>query len=240
VADDRRDFGRFLSELRLKDLEGRKALIAELRRRKGERSVSLLLEILCDESWYLRELAVEALGEMGDMAVGPLLSLLSSGLWYSKSAAARTLGRIGDPRALRPLVGLLDDANQTVAAGAAEGLLSLSARGLALAVARALYARGPEFRERALTLVRRTHPDDARRLATLLGDDAWMNALGALSEETADGIVAASDDSREGLVWSEIAGRLSPPRLVVRADDVGAEDAAEEEEVPGDAPARGD
>lgn len=234
MAEDRREFGRFLMELRLKDLDGRKAIIADLRRRKGERSVALLLEILCDESWYLRELAIEALGEMDEIAIAPLLTLLRSGLWYSRASAAKALGLIGDRRTVLPLAALLDDANTTVAAAGAEGLIGLCRRGLSLAVARALRSRPAEARERALALMRRTDPDGGRKLAALAGSDAWMGALGELGEETVEAQVAASSDRDEGLSWDEIAGPLPPPRKTSPPPDA-SRDAPNEEDAP-DAP----
>lgn len=82
-----------LDALRRKNLEGKKNFVEELRRQKTPQALSLLLEILCDESWYLRELAIGALAEMGATAVPPLRRLLATGLWYTRAASrARSAG----------------------------------------------------------------------------------------------------------------------------------------------------
>ena len=94
--DERLETGRTLDALRRKNLEGKKNFVEELRRQKTPQALSLLLEILCDESWYLRELAIGALAEMGATAVPPLRRLLATGLWYTRAASARALGRLGD------------------------------------------------------------------------------------------------------------------------------------------------
>jgi len=168
--------------------------------------------VLCDESWFLRELAIDALGEMGDTAVPPLLTLVRSGLWFTRASAAKALGRIGDPRAVLPLVALFDDTNTTVAAAGAEGLVALCRSGSSLAAARAMRARAPEERERILVLLKRVDPDGGRKLAALVASDEWMNALGELSEQTVARIVAGSSDGAEGISWENIGGPLPSPR----------------------------
>jgi HEAT repeat protein len=104
----------FLDSLKRRNLEGKRALIADLRRRQTEKSVELLVDLLEDESWYLRELAVEALADAGEAAIPRIYAILESGLWYSRAAAARAIGRIGHVESLGKLVEMLDEANSTV------------------------------------------------------------------------------------------------------------------------------
>ena len=100
--EDKLETGRTLEALHRKNLEGKRLFIEELRRQKTTKSVSLLLEILCDESWFLRELAIGALVESGELAISPLRDVLVSGLWYTRAAAARALLRSLEPPDARP------------------------------------------------------------------------------------------------------------------------------------------
>ncbi len=99
---------------RLRTLEGKIELIAQLRSERPEKSVPLLLELLCDQSWHVRERAAEALVERGEDVIGPLSSLLDEGLWYTRACAAAALGQIGAPESLPVLIGRLHDENATV------------------------------------------------------------------------------------------------------------------------------
>jgi HEAT repeat protein len=99
---------------RLRTLEGKLELLAQLRSERPEKSVPLLLELLCDQSWHVRERATEALVERGDDVIGPLASLLDEGLWFTRACAAQALGQIGAPPSLPVLVAHLDEENATV------------------------------------------------------------------------------------------------------------------------------
>ena len=68
MSEEELNGARILERLRLKNLAGKKNLIEDLKKRKSQRSVSLLVEMLQDESWYLREQAVQALSDAGDEA----------------------------------------------------------------------------------------------------------------------------------------------------------------------------
>lgn len=160
--DERLEAGRTLEALRRKNLEGKKTFIEELRRQKNPKSVSLLLEILCDESWYLRDLAFKALVESGALAVEPLRGVLASGLWYTRAAAARALGELGDGRSAGDMLGMLTDANHTVRDAGLQSLKALASRGQAVAIARAIDALPPESRGPCQSLLQQRSPDLAQ------------------------------------------------------------------------------
>jgi len=70
--------------------------------------VQPLITALRDETWWAREAAAEALGELKDVrAVQPLIAALKNLNADVQEAAVEALGKIGDPRAVEPLIGLL-------------------------------------------------------------------------------------------------------------------------------------
>jgi len=158
----------YLEELKRRNLQGKRALVADLRRRKSDKAVAVLVDLLREESWYLRELAVEALAEMGDMAAPALNDLLVSGLWYSRAAAARALGKIGNVPGIPGLVRTLDDTNQTVQGASLASLADFVRAGHAEAVAMAFVARGPRRAEELRRLFHAVHPAAADQLTGLL------------------------------------------------------------------------
>lgn len=77
--------------------------------------IPLLLRIIEDSSWRLRELAAKELGQFGPRVVPRLLKVARSSLWYARAASCVALGEIGDVRALETCVELIKtDDNPTV------------------------------------------------------------------------------------------------------------------------------
>ncbi|MDZ4805653.1 MAG: hypothetical protein SGI90_12400 [Candidatus Eisenbacteria bacterium] len=159
--DDRIESGRAIEALRRKNLEGKRAFIEDLRQ-TDPKSISLLLEILCDESWFLRELALKSLVDIGEPARLPLRAILSSGLWYTRAAAVRALGRMGDAVSAPHILDMLEDSNRTARDAGLEAMRSLAAAGQTAALGRALAAMAPELRGARLALIERVDPDLAR------------------------------------------------------------------------------
>jgi HEAT repeat protein len=141
---------RILERLRLKNLAGKKNLIEDLKKRKSQRSVSLLVEMLEDESWYLREQAVKALADAGEEAKEPVLKVLEDGLWYARAAAAKVLGRIGGPAAVLKLTDCLLDSNMTVQGAAAAALVDIAKRSTVDDLAQPLSTRPHDVRQKAI------------------------------------------------------------------------------------------
>lgn len=166
-VDDRIESGRAIEALRRKNLEGKRAFIEELRQ-TDPKAISLLLEILCDESWFLRELALKSLVEIGEPARVPLRGILSSGLWYTRAAAVRALGRMGDAASAPHILDMLEDTNRTAREAGLEAMRSLAAAGQVVALGRALGAMAPELRGARLATIERVDPDLARQVEASL------------------------------------------------------------------------
>lgn len=145
---------KLLDRLRLENVAGKRNLIEDLKKRKSQRSMSLLVEMLQDESWYLREQAVKALSEAGSEAREPVSALLENGLWYTRAAAAKVLGEIGGEDEVGRLVDCLTDSNMTVQGAAAAALVQISKASSVEGLARALASRPPQVKHRALSCLR--------------------------------------------------------------------------------------
>uniref|UniRef100_A0A7C6AFN3 HEAT repeat domain-containing protein n=1 Tax=candidate division WOR-3 bacterium TaxID=2052148 RepID=A0A7C6AFN3_UNCW3 len=77
--------------------------------------IKILLKILEDNSWYLREQATQELAKFGSRIVPRLKKLCNKGFWFTRAAACRTLGEIGDLEGLSTIITLLlNDTNPTV------------------------------------------------------------------------------------------------------------------------------
>ena len=125
---------------RMRRLETKLELVTELRRAQSEKAVPLLLELVCDGSWRVREEAANALVERGVSVVPSLLTLLTQGLWYTRAAIATALGQIGELATVEGLAGRITDDHPVVRRAAAAALAELTARHGAGAVSAALAA----------------------------------------------------------------------------------------------------
>ena len=128
-----------IDTLNARGLVGKREYVRGLEQRRDEEALSLLVECLCDESWYLRELAEDALMRIGDRASTVLLPLLEQGLWYTRSSAARVMGRFGRRDAVPGLLALAADGNASVGEAARDALILVGRHGGAVAIARALH-----------------------------------------------------------------------------------------------------
>ncbi len=127
---------------RMRKLENKVELVQELRGANSEKALPLLLELLCDASWHVRELAADALAERGSEVVPSLCAVSKQALWYTRAATAKTLGKIGDTVALEALARQLDDENPNVRRAVAESLAQVVERKGAGPVTSALSAAG--------------------------------------------------------------------------------------------------
>jgi len=198
--------------VRAKSREERKGLIGELRREGSERSVALLLEVLEDESWSLREMAVDALVATPELAAPRLMKLLDEGLWYSRAAAMRALGDMGHAPALPRLLALLDDTNSTIAAESGRALLALARRGQAVAVTRGILARG-DAASPTFARLDRVDPDATRKLRILANREEiaepvseWLAREEGPERESAFAALVAERDTTLGVEWDRISG----------------------------------
>ncbi len=90
-------------------------------------SIKILLRILEDRSWILREKAAHKLAQYGNRVVPRLEKLLNRGYWFTRASACLSLGEIGNLKALKSIVTiLLTDENPTVAKEASTALLKMA------------------------------------------------------------------------------------------------------------------
>ena len=113
---------------RMRRLETKLELVAELRQAQSEKAVPLLLELVCDGSWRVRDEAASALVERGASVVPSLLTLLTQGLWYTRVAIAAALGRIGELGTVEGLARRIQDDHPLVRQAAVAALAELTAR----------------------------------------------------------------------------------------------------------------
>jgi HEAT repeat protein len=142
MSDDKFSQAKPFDALNSRGLIGKREYVRGLELRRDEEALSLLVECLCDESWYLRDQAEEALTRIGPSVASVLLPLLEQGLWFTRTSSARVLGRFGHRPAVPGLLRLADDANETVADAARDALVAVGRGGGTISIARALH--GPE------------------------------------------------------------------------------------------------
>jgi HEAT repeat protein len=197
---------RTLDALSQRGLSAKREYVLGLELRADEAALSLLVECMCDESWYLRELAEQAFGRMGEPAAGVLLPLLDQGLWYTRSSAARVLGSIGYRPAVAGLLRLTEDPNHTVAEEARDALVAIARRQGAVRVAWALHRMPPDRRRARLDEIAARDRGLAERVDRLMRTDELMAVENAdlLSDDSA--MVRANE---EGVEWEVLTG---PPK----------------------------
>ncbi|MFI5369923.1 MAG: HEAT repeat domain-containing protein [Candidatus Eisenbacteria bacterium] len=211
MSEDKFTQGRTLDALNARGLAGKREYVRGLEQRSDAEALSLLVECLCDESWYLRELAEDSLMRIGERSAPVMLPLLEQGLWYTRSSAARVLGRFGRRDAIPGLLRLTDDANDSVAEAAREALILIGRRGGAASLARALYGLPPDLRRhRTDELAERDRPL-AERIDRLMRNEELMGAEGGETMPDDNPLVRAAE---EGLEWEVLTGpaRTAPRR----------------------------
>ena len=212
MADDKFAQSRAFDAMNPRGLAAKREYVRGLEQRRDPESLSLLVECLCDESWYLRDLAERAFLRLGEEAAPVLLPLLEQGLWFTRTSAAGILGRFGYRPAVPALIRLAEDKNRTVIEAACDSLVAIGhARG-AFRIAHVLHRQAPDVRRRRLQ-------DLARRDSALAGSIERMMASDELMVIEDDG--ALSDDSPvvrgsvEGVEWEVLtspAPRRDEPR----------------------------
>ena len=148
MSDDKYGAGRTLDAMNARGLAGKRDYVRSLEQRRDEEAMSLLVECLCDESWYLRQLAEEAFLHLGDEGAPVLLPLLEQGLWFTRASAAGVLGKLGYPPAVPGLLRLSEDKNRSVAEAAREALLAVGRSSGAVRIAHVLHRTAPDVRRR--------------------------------------------------------------------------------------------
>jgi PBS lyase HEAT-like repeat-containing protein len=207
-----------LEALNARGLTAKREYVRGLEQRRDPEALSLLVECLCDESWFLRDLAEQAFFRMGEEHAGTLLPLLVGGLWYTRLSATRLLGRLGYRPAVPALIDLCDDTNETVSQAAREALLAVARLRGSARIAHALQRATPERRQRRLAEMAAQDRGLAKQLERLMADVELMAAdkPDALidPEEGARGGVAEAVRSagKPGAAKPVATAQASPPK----------------------------
>jgi hypothetical protein len=150
MADEPVPDGRSAEASNARGMGAKRDRIRALEQRADAEALAELVDCLCDESWYLRELAEETFLRLAERGAGSLRPLLAQGLWFTRTSAARVLGRLGDRAAVPALLRLADDSNATVAVAAREALSAIGQQRGAVSIAHALHRAPPDLRRRRL------------------------------------------------------------------------------------------
>lgn len=195
--------------LNQRGLTGKREYVRGLEKRSDEEALSLLVECLCDESWYLRDLAEESLLRLGEKGAPILVPLLEQGLWYTRASAAKVLGRCAYRPAVPGMLRLTDDGNETVAEAARVALVAIGQGGGAVAIARSLHQLQADERYRRFEAIRAKDRSLGDRIDHMMRQDDLMSAeAGDLKDDSP--MVRASE---EGLEWEVLtAPSASDPR----------------------------
>ena len=191
-------------------MEEARRYIDRMRSRPAEEAIPKLLELLRDESWYLRERAGIALADFGAEAAIAVEDLTHEGLWFARAAALQVLGRIAAPRSLRHVIGFLADSNRTIREEAGRALLGYCRSDRSLASAKILHGRGEAFRDGVLQLLIRLDADGEARLRRLIAADDFMGPEGSLDAADEQHLAEAVSDERWGISWDGLSVSTDP------------------------------
>jgi len=203
MSDEKHGSGRTYDAMNARGLAGKRDYVRSLEQRRDDEAMSLLVECLCDESWYLRDLAEHALLRLGDRAGETLLPILEQGLWFSRSSAARVLGRLGYRPAAAGLLRLATDMNATVAQAAGAALVELAHRGGSVRIAWELHRDSPERRRELLDRMGALDRPLLERLERMLRNDELMTGVDPDDLRDDSVLVRASE---EGVEWEVLTG----------------------------------
>jgi HEAT repeat protein len=90
-------------------------------------TIKILLKVLEDTSWVMREKAAHKLARYGKRVVPRLVKLLNRGFWYTRAAACVALGEIASVKTIGSVVMVfLNDDNPTVQREAITALVKIA------------------------------------------------------------------------------------------------------------------
>ena len=213
MTDDKAGKGKLPDVLNVRGLGAKWDYVRGLEQRSDPESLALLVECLCDESWYLRDLAEEAFMRMAERGAPGLLPLLEQGLWFTRTSAARVLGRLGYRPAVPALMRLADDLNATVAAAARDAIVAIAREKGVVAVAHGVHRAPPDLRRRRLDDLGARDRALMERVERLMHNDELMSLEHVATLADDDDLVRASED---GVEWELLTGSspaTSPPGL---------------------------
>jgi hypothetical protein len=208
MNDEKHPQGKTYDALNTRSLAAKREYVHGLAQRRDAEAISLLLECLCDESAYLRQLAGQAFLHLGDEGAAVLLPLLEQGLWFTRASAAGILGKLGYAAAVPGLLRLAEDQNGTVAEAAREALLDVGRSSGAVRIAHVLHRMPPDARRFRLEEIAARDAALAERIQRLMKNDEIMAVEDGDVLTDDHPVVRASED---GFEW-EVLTSPSPPR----------------------------
>jgi HEAT repeat protein len=216
--------GKPFDALNSRGLIAKREYVVGLEQRRDAEALSLLVECLCDESWYLRDLAEHAFMRLGEPGAAVLLPLLEQGLWFTRTSAAGILGRMGYRPAVPGLLRLTDDANRTVAEAARDALVAIGRQSGAVSVAYALHLLPPDLRRRRMDEIAARDRSLSARVEEMTRNEELMSAEDAAALSDDSPLVRASEDGVEWEVLtspSPVRSRMPDPAMVSPPPDGG-------------------
>jgi HEAT repeat protein len=211
MSDDKLPSAKSYDALNTRSLAAKREYVRGLEQRRDPEAISLLVECLCDESSYLRQLAAQAFLHIGEAGAPVLVPLLGQGLWFTRSSAAGVLGQLAYGPAVPALLALTEDANRSVAESAREALLAIGRSSGAVRIAYELHRTAPDLRQRRLEELGERDGELAKRIARLMASEEIMGV------EDPDGltddhpVVRANEDGFEWeVLTSPLPGSLGP------------------------------
>lgn len=119
-----------LGGIRDENIEVRMASAQALGKLGDESLVEKMIETLKDSNEYLREQTIQVLASMGELSVPPLIRSLNAKNWMLPYCSVKALGLIKDKRAIKALIGLVeDDSNVYVQKAAIDALEKMGTDG---------------------------------------------------------------------------------------------------------------
>ena len=121
------DKATILKLLKTANIKKRLRILDKLNGVNERDSIKILLKVLEDSSWTMREKAARRLAQYGNRVVPRLEKLLNRGYWFTRASACLSLGEIGNLKALKSIVPiLLTDENPTVVKEASAALIKMA------------------------------------------------------------------------------------------------------------------
>ena len=113
--------------LRSDDVEKKLKLLERIDGVDDKESIKILMKMLEDNSWVMRERAARRLAGFGSRVCSRLERLLKKGFWYTRASACLALGEIGDVQTIDAIIAvLLTDENPTVLKEASSALANIA------------------------------------------------------------------------------------------------------------------
>lgn len=215
MTDDKYGQSKAVDVLNARALNAKREYVRDLASRSDTEALSLLVECLCDESWFLRDLAEQAFPRLGERGADALLPLLEQGLWFTRVSAAHVLGRMAYRPAVPGLFRLCEDANGSVGDAARDALIAIAHHGGAVRIAAAMHRFPPDVRRRRGEELAARDRAIADRIDRLTRNEELMNVPDpdALSDDS-----TAVRATEEGVEWEVLTG---PPPPSPRTEEGG-------------------